>query len=549
MVNKRVGSAELAPNNLHESLVVGFLTTIGVNVGDEFIREGIRHCFDSIGIPINPYFVNKHDPDSLSRPRDLECGVLSDKILDCDVFVQSGAPVYWHHGVGGHRSTAAEWHSWAWEERILPASPEPVFLNLGAGSCQPWGDGGRSFLEDPGCADFATRAATRAALTTVRDPVADDILKQLDIEHHCLPCPAFLAAGRLSPVPFARDLVGVNLMPLGGHFDFGGDFDKLSWILRIHELLQDLRKMGRVIFICHDTEEVRFAEHFATASERIFVSSSYRDYLDLFRNLTCIFANRVHAAVAASGFGVPAIIAGGDTRARIGEWIGLDVMQSKSLHPEDAAQRMEQLMKHRVLENERLIELREQTLRDYTRLIAPILAGIRHRANQSPTVDVEGPIQRWIRNSIRDSEWIDRIAIDQFWFIREKGFHDGEIYEGAQLRWTGGMASVQFPPEFDLYFDRLTISLWGVHPEKHFCRVRVNNEVIIEAALAADSPWSGEVSFTPRRIEKIEIESDVLQPEGDPRRLGVALRDLRIRRNSGTSLESDAPVGLSFLEI
>ena len=40
---------------------IGFLTTLGVNVGDEFIREGIRHVLDQCGVPYAPFYVNKRE--------------------------------------------------------------------------------------------------------------------------------------------------------------------------------------------------------------------------------------------------------------------------------------------------------------------------------------------------------------------------------------------------------------------------------------------------------------------------------------------------------
>ncbi len=68
--------------------------------------------------------------------------------------------------------------------------------------CQPWGDDGEGFVKDPACASFAQRAGRRAAITTVRDPLASRILDRLKVPHHCLPCPAFLArnAGRRQPI-------------------------------------------------------------------------------------------------------------------------------------------------------------------------------------------------------------------------------------------------------------------------------------------------------------------------------------------------------------
>src|SRR5687767_211941 len=154
-------------------LSVGFFTSLGVNVGDEFIREGIRAVLDGVGVPYHPFYIHKLDPASLAEPREDEPFLVRDKYWDSDVFIQAGAPVYWHILEGQSTSLNSAWHQWMWEDRILRNSDEgPVFFNLGAGSCQPWGDDGAAFVADPACAGFARRASARAVLTTVRDPLA-----------------------------------------------------------------------------------------------------------------------------------------------------------------------------------------------------------------------------------------------------------------------------------------------------------------------------------------------------------------------------------------
>jgi hypothetical protein len=515
-----------------KTLAVGFLTTLGVNVGDDFIREGIRNCFDRLGVAVHPYFVNKHDPSSVHEVRDIEIGGLRDKIRDCDVFVQSGAPVYWHHGEGAHRSNQADWHEWAWEQRILLPFPRPVFLNLGAGSCQPWDDVGDSFVEDQACASFAVRAADRAALTTVRDPVASHILSRLNVAHHCLPCPAFLAACKFYPAHNSGCLIGVNLMPKGGHFDLRGTFDSLSWICRLHELLNRLRQMGRVLFICHDAEEEQFAEYFVAGDERIFRAQSYREYLDLFRTLSCIFANRVHAAVTAAGFGVPGIIAGTDTRARIGEWIGLDVLQANTLDPSSVAQRMAELLRERKAEGERLVALRERTMLDYTNLLAPVLDGIQSNAGFRVSLNGEHPIQKWISKRQASGQWLDGLGVESFWPIQESGFHHREPYQNSALRWTDGNAALVFPAEYRPTVNCIELSLWNTHPDGHEFKVYIDGDLVLTGVLGNYDAWIGQCEFSPRPVGRIDIVSDAIAVEAESRSLGVALRNLRLHLTS-----------------
>lgn len=358
------------------SVRVGFLTSLGVNVGDEFIREGVRAILDHTGIPYRPFYINKVDSRSVRAPAEDEPEILADKFWDADVFVQAGAPVYWHLGGGRETSLTSRWHDWMWERRILRAAVDrtgPLFLNLGAGSCDPWGGIGDCFLGDAQCADFA-RAAGRAALVTaVRDPVASRILRCLDVAHEPLPCPAFLAGARRRLLPQASEVIGVNLMPLGGHYDLAGGFDQAAWAANCHRLCDLLRRIAPVWFVCHDQAEREFCSRFAAPGERVFLGSTWRDYLDAYAQCATVVANRVHGAVCAAGLGVPGVIMGTDTRAQIGDFIGIPAVRSGDAEADDVADLARDRFSRRVAERDRLCALRDQTLRRYTDLVAPVM--------------------------------------------------------------------------------------------------------------------------------------------------------------------------------
>lgn len=359
-------------------LKIGFLTTLGVNVGDEFIREGIRAILDDLGLAYSPLYVNKHDPATLSRPEEDESLVVADKYWDADLFIQSGAPVYWHLHQGRATSLTSEWHAWMWQERILGTAdrPHPVFLNLGAGSCQPWGCNGDIFLHDSGCREFAHNAGRRAVLTTVREDVASRIATHAGVSHERVICPAFLAAARHRVGRTIPGLIGVNLMPLGTHYDLRGDFDRTAWRDRSLALCAMLRKLGQLVFVCHDEIERDHAAGFAAAGERVFFARGWRNYLDLYSVCDVVVANRVHGAVCAAGFGVPSVILGNDTRARIGEYPGLPVFCSATLEPRDVVTCVQGLQAIRLQERRRLLSLRARTLQTYKRLLTPIVAGL-----------------------------------------------------------------------------------------------------------------------------------------------------------------------------
>lgn len=354
------------------ALKVGFLTTLGRNVGDEFIREGVKAILDRLVDRYEPLYIDKHNPETLFSIVIDEVRPYTDKYFDCDIFIQCGAPVYWHFFDGQARSVVSEWHNWLWVQRVLnsKAKQHPWFINLGAGSCQPWGDDGSSFVNDQDCARFARLAGNRAEITIVREAVAARILSQLGISSIELPCPAFLAGVRHHSPRATTGVIGVNLMSGSGHFKLDAAFDQEKWESEIKRFLSLLRKDQHIIFIAHDDEEAKFQATLAETNERIFLSDNWHDYLDVYGTCSVVIANRVHGAVCAAGFGVPSIIIGNDSRAEIGRSIGLPVLRAAEIIAEDLHACVTKLIQYRDKESKRLRDLREITLDRYIEVLS-----------------------------------------------------------------------------------------------------------------------------------------------------------------------------------
>jgi hypothetical protein len=359
---------------MKQALKIGLLTTLGRNVGDEFIREGVKAILDRLLASYVPLYIDKHNPETLFSVVVDEVLPCADKYFDCDIFIQCGAPVYWHFFDGQARSVVSEWHNWLWVQRVLNAKAKehPWFINLGAGSCQPWGDDGNTFVDDPDCAHFARLAGARAEITIVRDAIAAQILSQLDVPFVELPCPAFLAATRHQPLRAMTGAIGVNLMPGGGHFELDIAFNQEKWQSEIKRFLNLLRKDQHIVFIAHDEEEAKFQASLAEKNERVFLSDNWRDYLDIYSTCSAVIANRVHGAVCAAGFGVPSIIIGNDSRAEIGRSIGLPVLRAAEMTADDLHARLMKLIQKRDEVSKRLQELRQVTLDRYIELLAKL---------------------------------------------------------------------------------------------------------------------------------------------------------------------------------
>ena len=353
---------------------IAFMTTIHVNVGDEFIREGIFSFIDEIFEEWSPLYVNKMDLKTLHLRLEGESVSLNDKFRDSDVIIQAGAPVYWR--IGASTSYNAEWAEELWEKRIFQLGPEKPILNIAAGACQPFPDFAKTFLSDPDCVRFARKIDLACRWTSVRDPLASQILFALGIDHDVLHCPAFHAARRVRQRISRGSVVGVNLMPLGGHWKLRDDIDQTAWEKKIAVFLPELRKRHSLLFIAHDLDEKEFMSRYLDSGESIFYSPDYRDYLPVYGACLAVIANRVHGAVCAAGFGCPSLILGNDTRLLIGDYIGLPSYYINEISPERIVEVFESVVSSRKAEEDRLLDLRERTAHLYREAILENLSGL-----------------------------------------------------------------------------------------------------------------------------------------------------------------------------
>jgi hypothetical protein len=350
---------------------VAFMTTVGKNVGDEFIREGIRSFLDEVfgDGGYDPYYVNKHDLTTLHRPLLDEIEPLTDKFRDADILVQAGAPVFWH--LGESRCYREDWVQALWHQRVFRLAADKPFLNLGAGSCQRDESDERPLLEDVECRDFIRTVGRCSRLTTARDPLTSRVLSRLGLAHELLPCPALHAARRLGGghTPPAGEVLAVNLMELAGHYLLKPENDPRRWSNVVLATLPQLRERFRLLFVAHDEAEVRFQRYCNRPDEMIFYSPDYRDYLSVYSRVAGVVANRVHGAVCAAGFGRPAVLVGTDSRIGIARPIGIPAIDSSRVTPEWIIKSLDEQMARRDEVMQQRLALREASAAEYVRLI------------------------------------------------------------------------------------------------------------------------------------------------------------------------------------
>ena len=124
-----------------------------------------------------------------------------------DMVVQSGAPAYWCHPQypGGHCGLN-EWFQPLLIKRHASRTRMVPLLNLGVGSCQKYHSNGSEFLRCSECTEYTHRRRalhSLATVTTVRDKLAQQILKSLGLDAPLLPCPSIFLSDqfRVEPAP------------------------------------------------------------------------------------------------------------------------------------------------------------------------------------------------------------------------------------------------------------------------------------------------------------------------------------------------------------
>jgi hypothetical protein len=372
---------------------VSIITTINHNVGDDFVREGIFFLLEqSIG-PFSAQLIHKHIPvtarpemewyynsgisrlfDKLPRGRGLFWSKVldsipinheTDKILSCDLLVQSGAPVYWQ---GAHNS---EWYGPLIVKRYRGMSKHPPLVNLGAGTCLPYFSVGDEILSSPNCIAFIKDFHASCKVTTLRDSLSKTILNQIGLDAPVIPCPSIFARDRLGVNPQTPEYVAVNFMEMGGHYEFGQKIDTSRWINTFKEFVTAVSRNFPVVFSCHDGKELASAKnHFPEA--KWFMGKTARDYLDFYSRAKFFIGCRVHAAFATASFGRPAFVIGSDTRAKMTEEIGLQSIYVNEADPEKLVAAYHDMNRVSETYPVEFQKLRDVALDNYFRALLPV---------------------------------------------------------------------------------------------------------------------------------------------------------------------------------
>ena len=365
---------------------IGLVTTLNTNIGDDFIREGILHCIRKI-IPekkLELVLLNKHQPHTVypswhpirklyreefkPRRKTKTLRWLAERWLpplghtvfdDCDVLLQCGTPVIWD----GCRHS--EWARFIWRDVLarLAHAGKPL-LNLGGGAGYPWLRQPETLIGNPD-EEFIRLMLTAAQLTTVRDRLAQKLFGSLgqDVPQIC--CPALLTAqAYVAPAKPTRKVL-VNYMPGAGFSDFGQGIDAKLWEETMCKIVTHLEQLGwQPLLLAHNATELAAAEKLWPQLPRV-CPGSLREYFEVARDAAFGVFNRMHASVAVAGLGIPSVAVGTDARMLMVESVGSQFCFVKDATPERMFAVIDDLLRNRERESERLLALREATLQAY----------------------------------------------------------------------------------------------------------------------------------------------------------------------------------------
>lgn len=318
---------------------VSIITTIRHNIGDDFVREGIVHVLNELGLGHSLELIHKHAPvtavygfewvrkrrastvlDAVVR----RVGV-PDRIGRASTLIQSGAPVYWCHP-GGPHCADNEWFGPLVRDRFLRDRRGRRLLNLAGGSCQRFHSEGDEVASCPRCLPYIREFFDACDLTILRDNIARRMLQTAGRDAAVLPCTSIFARDRFEMRPQSGEYIVLNVMEHGGHFRFGQDIDAAQWRRDFAELVNAAQKLGPVVIACHNQAEDDLARAIVPEVDRFLVPNDHVEFMKFYSRAKFGVVNRVHGAFMMASFGKPAMVIGNDTRARMIEMLGLDAM-------------------------------------------------------------------------------------------------------------------------------------------------------------------------------------------------------------------------------
>ena len=319
-------------------LKIAIITTVNHNVGDDFVREGLKYILKKhFGKSLLFENIHKHSPITTRRgfewfryngiasrvDRLLPLSISNDRLLEADIVVQSGAPVYWHHEIGGGHCADNEWYTPLIRRRFLK-NKNAKLLNLAGGTCQKYHSDGSEFLNCDKCKKYIKEFFNESDVTTVRDSLGRFVLNGYGLDAPVIPCSSIFATDEYNLKSQKDEYVVVNFMEGGAHYTFGQKVDFMKWKREFSKFYFNIKKKYKVVFSCHNKKECSEAKKIDPNAEIFFQKNDFLSYMKFYSRAKFGIVNRVHAAFLIASYGNPSLIIGNDSRAKMAAEIGLE---------------------------------------------------------------------------------------------------------------------------------------------------------------------------------------------------------------------------------
>lgn len=315
---------------------ISIITTVDHNVGDDFVREGIKYLLREhfTGEKLEFENIHKHSPITSRYGfewfRNLRLSSKADRILpkkwtqdrihNADIVVQSGAPVYWCHEEPKTHCHQNEWYQPLIHERFLHNKGARLF-NLAAGTCQTYHSDGQEFCDS--CNTYINEFYKLSDVTTVRDRLAKTVLAKIGIDTPVIPCASIYAIDEHKLKNEGDDYVVLNYMHGGAHFSFGQKIDFAKWEREFSRFYFQLKDLESVVVVCHNRKERDSILSIDPKAEIFYARNDYLAYMKFYSRAKFGIMNRVHGAFLMASYGKPSIVIGNDSRAKMVNEIGL----------------------------------------------------------------------------------------------------------------------------------------------------------------------------------------------------------------------------------
>ena len=205
-------------------------------------------------------------------------------------------------------------------------------------------------LEDPIDRIFYSTALGYVTKMTVRDCVADRIVRDLGYSTELIPCAA-IGSGRVfeQALPLwgeSQKYVAINFQRVGANTDWGQNVNADQWMRTMQAVISDIERRHPVMILAHDVHESKLATQLAPHLPCVLPNTT-AEYARTIAMVKAGIVSRIHAAIPMAGVGIPSVVVGTDTRLGTIEQFGLPTCYVKEASTEWLIHQLENLINNR----------------------------------------------------------------------------------------------------------------------------------------------------------------------------------------------------------